>query len=54
MEFEDYMTCGVYSVNQVFNQQFKRPGEEREEEVAEGKMTFVEDSISVMCNRLEN
>jgi len=34
--------CGVYSVSQVFNQQFTRPGEELEEEVAEGKVTFVD------------
>ena len=49
MEFENYMTCdsttkvcGVYSVGQVFNQQFRRPGEELEEEAAECKGTFVD------------
>jgi hypothetical protein len=38
IDFENYMTsdsapkvCGVYSVGQVFNQQFTRPGEELEE-----------------------
>lgn len=56
--------CGVCSVGQMFNQQLTRPGEELEEEAAEGKVTFVDalaslrayvpiwcgDSISVMCN----
>jgi hypothetical protein len=49
IEFENYMTCysaprvcGVYSVGQVFNQQLTRPGEELEEEMAEGKVAFVD------------
>ena len=39
--------CGVYGVGQVFNQQFTRPGEELEEEAAEGKVTFVGALISL-------
>jgi hypothetical protein len=49
IEFENCVTsdsapkvCGVYSVGQMFKQQFMRPGEELEEEAAEGKVTFVD------------
>ena len=49
IEFENYITCdsahkvcGVYSVGQVFNHMFRRPGEELEEEAAESKVTFVD------------
>jgi len=34
--------CGVYSISHVFNRQFTQPGGELEEEMAEGKVTFVD------------
>jgi len=44
--------CGVYSVGQVFNQQFTQPGEELEEEAAEGKVTFVDALTSLSGQRV--
>jgi len=39
--------CGVYSVSQVFNQQFTQPGEELEGKAVEGKVTFVDAPTSL-------